>query len=891
MNKQKSQLKTGILLNYLNMILGNLVPVLYTPVMLRLLGKSEYGLYKLSSSVTGYLSLMSLGIGAAIIRYLIKARTEQGKDGEEKILGLFVVIFRLISLISLIAGAVMVACLGIFYSDSLTDSELFRMRILVGIMACNTALSFVVSPYVSAAQAHERFNFVQLMNILSTCLVPALNIVALYMGFASIGMAVVSLAVNLIIRILYVFYIKKSVGLKPCYKGMPTGIIKEILLFSFWVFLASIVDKLYNVTDTVLIGMIPALATTGVAVYNVGTTFNQIVFSVSNGLSSVLAPRANKMVFGGATGEQLTDTAIKVGRIQGILFGLIASGFIAFGRPFVYYYAGADYSDAYWIAVILIIPYGISLVQTMCLSIVVAQNKHRFRSIVYLVIAIVNVVGTWFAMKKWGIVGAAAVTAVAFVLGQGFAMNWFYHKRTGLNMIRFWKKTGVVFIIPAVLCAVAIFASRFIDFYKIPVFAAGVAVYIAVYFLLSWLLIMDKYEKNLILSPFKKIYGKLFANKASQPKKEEKIPLPDKLLKKSRCCGCHACANICPSKCIAMNEDGEGFLYPSVDKEKCVDCGMCKRVCPILAKKSKTDSFKAEAFAAYNKDEAVRLASSSGGVFSLLAQSVIDKGGVVVGAGFTEDFSVEHMLIDNKKDLSVLRKSKYMQSRIGQIYKTVQEHLESGKLVLFTGTPCQVAGLRSFLQKSYDNLICQDSVCHGVPSAKLFKAHCESLKPGEDAHLTGACFRDKSNSWKRYSLSLDFSDGTSYSRLFTEDGYMKAFVNNLSLRPSCYNCSFKGVNNRLSDITLADFWGIEGMCPEMDDDKGTSLVIVNTQKGREIFDSISDSVVRKRVDVKPALRWNSSAYDSAGYSPDREAFLDFENAAELNLLSDKYLNK
>ena len=232
-----------------------------------------------------------------------------------------------------------------------------------------------------------------------------------------------------------------------------------------------------------------------------------------------------------------------------------------------------------------------------------------------------------------------------------------------------------------------------------------------------------------------------------------------------------------------------------------------------------------------------------------------------------------------------------MISRIGKIYKTVKEHLETGKLVLFTGTPCQVAGLRSFLQKSYDNLICQDSVCHGVPSAKLFKAHCDSLKPGEDAHLTGACFRDKSNSWKRYSLSLDFSDGTSYSRLFTEDGYMRAFVNNLSLRPSCYNCSFKGVNNRLSDITLADFWGIEGMCPEMDDDKGTSLVIVNTQKGREIFDSVSDSVVRKRVDVKPALRWNSSAYDSAGYSPDREAFLDFETAADLNLLSDQYLNK
>jgi O-antigen/teichoic acid export membrane protein len=506
MKQEKSQLKIGIILNYINLGVGSLIPIFYTPVMLSLLGQSEYGLYKLASTVTSYLSLISLGIGSAVTRYLIKANIEEGKEAEEKMFGLFVLIFRMIALISFLVGLVLTFNLTIWYGESLTASELSRMKILTFLMVWNTAISFSQSPYSSVVSAHERFLFLQCTNILSTCVAPLLNLIMLFLGYASIGMTASSLALSVMIRFIYFVYVRKKMEIKPRYKKIPVHLLKEILGFSFWIFVANVVGQLYNATDTVMIGAIPALATAGVAVYNVGGTFNSIVCSLTTGISNQLAPKTNKMVFEGATNTELTDLSIRVGRLQGYIISLGVTGFIAFGQPFIYYYAGAEYLDAYWVAVLMMVPNMIPLLQSVCLSIIVAQNKHRFRSLVYLGIAIFNVIGTWFMLRtKLGIIGAALMTGLATAIGTGPVMNGYYSKKTGMQMGRFWKEVGYIYIVPCCLCIATLAIARVVDFYCIPIMIAGIFIYTCVDMILLWKFTMNEYEKELTKSFFTKI--------------------------------------------------------------------------------------------------------------------------------------------------------------------------------------------------------------------------------------------------------------------------------------------------------------------------------------------------------------------------------------------------
>ena len=517
MRQERNQLKTGIVLSYVNLFLGNLIPIFYTPVMLALLGQSEYGLYKLSSSVTSYLSLVSLGIGSAVTRYLIKAREESGREEEERVLGLFMVIFQIIAVATLIIGSGLVLNLHIWYRESLSEGELNRMKILVFLMVCNTALSFSQSPYVAVVNSHEKFIFQQCMNILTTCAAPLLNLLMLLQGFASIGMTVSSLMLCIVARVFYTLYVRKTMKIKPVYHHLPLPMLREILTFSFWIFVSNVVGQLYNATDTVMMGAIPALATVGVAVYSVGGTFNNIVFSLTTGISSLLAPKINKLVFSGASNSELTELAIRVGRLQGYIFALVVSGFIAFGQPFISFYAGEGYEDAYWVAICLMVPNMIPLVQSVCLSVVVAQNKHRFRSLVYLGIAVLNVIGTWFLMQTMGVVGAALMTGIAMTLGQGVAMNWYYHKKTGLDMLYFWKETGKIYIIPVLMCIFALLLSQWIDFYNLDTMLFCIIIYTLFYCVLSWHISMTAYEKEVFLTPVHKIKSKLSRGRFNAP--------------------------------------------------------------------------------------------------------------------------------------------------------------------------------------------------------------------------------------------------------------------------------------------------------------------------------------------------------------------------------------
>lgn len=343
---------------------------------------------------------------------------------------------------------------------------------------------------------------------------------------------------------------------------------------------------------------------------------------------------------------------------------------------------------------------------------------------------------------------------------------------------------------------------------------------------------------------------------------------------KKDCCGCYACYNICPQKCITMESDNEGFWYPNIDKDKCINCNLCEKVCPIV-NKPKNLLYEEKSYAVFNKNEKVRLESSSGGFFSLLAEYVINNHGSVYGAVFDGNFNVKHIKINKLQDIKLLRGSKYVQSKIGDVFKFIKSDLKNDKLVLFTGTPCQVAGLQSFLQKKYNNLILMDIVCHGIPSPLVWQQYIGELKQNYKQDIKSIFFRNKNTGWKKYSIKILF-DKDEYKNIGFKDIYMKGFLNDIYLRPSCYSCNFKGIE-RVSDITVADFWGIESVLPKMDDDKGTSLIVIHSEKGKQLFDELSEKMILSEVNLNEAIKYNPSMIRSVKYNEKRNSFF-----AELN---------
>lgn len=356
------------------------------------------------------------------------------------------------------------------------------------------------------------------------------------------------------------------------------------------------------------------------------------------------------------------------------------------------------------------------------------------------------------------------------------------------------------------------------------------------------------------------------------------------IVSKSKCSGCHACFNICPKDAITMVSDENGFKYPQIHENLCVHCNLCKKVCPVLKDIKKENDI--HAYACINKNDEVRKNSSSGGIFYLLAENILSKNGVVFGARFNDDFDVVHDYIEKIEDISLFQGSKYVQSTIHDSFKKAKKFLDSNRLVLFTGTPCQIEGLLSYLRKDYSNLITQDIVCHGVPSPKLFKLYKENIKQIYKDDITKINFRKKTNGWKHYHVKINLNN-QNYEIDHDDDVYMKAFLNDIALRESCYQCNAKK-KHRLSDITLADFWGIENILPELDDDKGTSLVIINSILGKQIFNEIKNQIIYKEVDYEKAIVNNPSLYQSVNRPKNRDAYLNNVTVDNLTSITKKY---
>ena len=347
---------------------------------------------------------------------------------------------------------------------------------------------------------------------------------------------------------------------------------------------------------------------------------------------------------------------------------------------------------------------------------------------------------------------------------------------------------------------------------------------------------------------------------------------------KHNCCGCEACVQACPKHCISFDEDAEGFRYPLADKTACIGCGLCEKVCPVLNQAGEREPLKV--YAAVNPDEKIRSQSSSGGIFTMLAEKVIDMGGVVFGVRFDEHWQAVFDYTEAAEGLSVFRGSKYIQARVGDAYSRAKGFLKEGRFVMFSASPCQIVALRHYLKKDYDNLLCVDFVCHGVPSPKVWRKYLSEITRNARHAIQDVRFRNKKQGWKRFNFDMTYNKDFSQFRISSyhrKNHFMRIFLNDVILRPSCYSCKAKRGRSG-SDVTMADFWGIGKINPQMDDDKGTSLVLLNTSKGENFIEGIAVNLWE--APYEDALKHNRAIEHSAIEHPKRTSFFTLLDSSD-----------
>ena len=354
------------------------------------------------------------------------------------------------------------------------------------------------------------------------------------------------------------------------------------------------------------------------------------------------------------------------------------------------------------------------------------------------------------------------------------------------------------------------------------------------------------------------------------------------------CCGCQVCKNICPTQSIRMIKKKDGFIYPSINKNSCINCDKCDNMCPIINFKKNQNYVQRKAYLAYSFNKEDLLLSSSGAMFPVIAKKIIEANGIVIGAAYNGKNLVEHKVIENVNDLSKIQGSKYIQSNIKDNYLIAENALKKGKYVLFSGTPCQIAGLKFYLKKDYDKLITQDIICHGVPSERIYKEYLKYLENKYHSKIVYINQRDKSTGWDNYSVKVVFSNGKIYKEYFTDDYFMRIYLSDKILRYSCYDCKYKG-DNRLSDITLADFWNVNKVIPKIENtNEGISLIIVHTDKGERFINEIKNEAFIEPVNKSEALKFNISYYENAKQSDFNHQIFDDLEKIKFDKLVKKY---
>lgn len=500
---QISQRKAGILLNYINEAVKILTALVYTPVMLRLLGQSEYGLYQLVSSVVSYLSLLSLGFGSAYVRYHSRYRVKDDHQGIARLNGMFLLIFGTMSAVCLVCGGIIAGNAKAVFGNGLTAEELPKAKVLLQILVVNMALTFPNSVFDCYVTAHEQFVFQKLLRTLQSLLNPFLTLPLLLLGYGSVAMVLVSTALTVTVFAGNLYFCFRKLNMRFCFRGLQFSLLREMWVFTFFIFLNQIIDQVNWSVDKFLLGRMSGTA--AVAVYGIGGQVNSLYIQTSTAVSSVFVPKVNRIVAKTDDNTELTQLMTRVGRIQFAILALIVSGFALFGKSFVWLWAGEVYAQAYFVALLLMVPVTVPLIQNMGIEIQRAKNMHKARSVVYACIAAANVILSIWMIRCWGCVGAAAGTALALIFGNILFMNWYYHRKIGLDMIFFWKQ--IAGFLPGLLAAG--FAG-FILQSVIPIsgwgmLLAAAVLYGMVYCGILWILAFNDYEKRLIRDVLKKL--------------------------------------------------------------------------------------------------------------------------------------------------------------------------------------------------------------------------------------------------------------------------------------------------------------------------------------------------------------------------------------------------
>ena len=504
-----NQLKAGVVLNYVVIILNTVVGLLYTPYMLRMMGQSEYGLYSLVASVIAYLTVLDLGFGNAIVRYTAKFRAEKKTEEQYEMFGMFFLLYLVIGIIAFGIGLGLYFNVGTLFGDTMTAVELGRARIMMLLLVANLAFTFPMSIWGSIIQAYEDFVFQKSLNIFRIILNTAVMICLLHFGYKAVAMVVVQTIFNVLTLVLNFIYCRKKLNIHIYFrfKHFHWGFLKEVAIYSFWIFLNAIMDRVYWSTGQFVLGAM--VGTAAVAVFAIAIQLEGMYMQFSTAISSVFLPKVTAMVATNRSRKEISDLFIRTGRIQYIVLAYILSGFIIFGRQFIELWAGADYSDAYIISLLFFIPLTVPLIQNLGITILQARNEMKFRSVLYIIIALVSLAMQIVLTRFFGGIGCAMGVSGALVVGQILIMNVYYRRRQDLDIKTFWKEISKMSIIPIVL----IFSSMLVirQFFALDSWGKlilGIAAFSLVYIPLFFRFSMTDDERNLFISMFHKIFAR-----------------------------------------------------------------------------------------------------------------------------------------------------------------------------------------------------------------------------------------------------------------------------------------------------------------------------------------------------------------------------------------------
>lgn len=508
---KKSQLKAGALLSYAQMALKLIVGMIYTPVMIRLLGKSEYGLYSTVSSIIAMLAVLNLGFNSGYIRYYAKYNKNNDKESIYKLNGLFLLIFIIIAIVALLCGLFLTFNLELVFDSGLTQQEYRIARILMLLLTVNLAVSFPMGVFQNIISAHEKFVFLKLLGMINTVLGPLVTLPILLAGYRSIAMVAVTFALAVITDLIYFIYVVFVLKNKFIFKNFEKGIFNSLFVYTAFIAINMIVDQINWNIDKFLLGRFRGTET--VAVYSVGYTLYSYYMMFSTSISGVFTPKIHKIANETRDDTKLqkskfTELFTKVGRIQFMILSLLFTGIIFFGQSFIGFWAGNGYENSYYVALLLVIPSTIPLMQNVGIEIQRALNKHKFRSILYMCMALINLVVSIYMCQKYGEIGAAIGTAISLILANGFMMNIYYHKNCNINVIYFWKnilRQSVGLIVPTIT---GILIYKYIDMLNVWVLLMWIVVYAIIYCVSMFAFGMNSYERNLILKPLKRILKK-----------------------------------------------------------------------------------------------------------------------------------------------------------------------------------------------------------------------------------------------------------------------------------------------------------------------------------------------------------------------------------------------